>query len=116
MASRKVAKVVMKESARFKPHMNEALGKYYHTKEDYLSDMKKGGFEPYTGEAKAPTRTRPDTAPTNAVLRAIRDCSNLDGSFTPGSNLKAELVRRGVIMTKESVQRYQDKVKEMQRG
>jgi len=31
----------------FRPHMNHALGKYYHTKEDYLKDMKAGGFEPY---------------------------------------------------------------------
>jgi len=110
MARRKVAPVVFKESKRFKPHMNEALGKYYHTKEDYLRDMKAGGYEPYTGEAKAPTRTRPDVAPTNAVLRAIRDCSNRDGSFTPGTVLKQELMRRGVIMTKESVRAYQDKV------
>ena len=113
---RKVAKVVMKESARFKPHMNQALGKYYHTKDDYLRDMKAGGYEPYTGEAKAQERARPDTRPTNAVLRAIRDCSNRDGSFTPGSALKQELMRRGVIMTNESVQRYHEKVKEMQRG
>jgi hypothetical protein len=115
MARSKVAPVVFKESKRFKPHFNEALGKFYHTKEDYLGDMKKGGYEPYTGEAKAPERARPDTAPTNAVLRAIRDCSNRDGSFTPGTALKEELIKRGVIMTKESVQAYQDKVRNFTR-
>jgi hypothetical protein len=116
MARPKVTPVKFKESKRFKPHFNEALGKYYHTKDDYLGDMKRGGYEPYTGEAKAPERARPDTAPTNAVLRAIRDCSNRDGSFTPGTVLKQELMRRGVIMTKDAVQRHYDKVKEMQRG
>jgi hypothetical protein len=116
MARPKVAPVAFKESKRFKPHFNEALGKFYHTKEDYLGDMKRGGYEPYTGEAKAPAREKPDTAPTNAVLRAIRDCSNRDGSFTPGSALKQELMRRGVIMTKESVQAYQRKVEDFRRG
>lgn len=31
----------------FKPHMNTSLGKYYHTKEDYLRDLKKMKLEPY---------------------------------------------------------------------
>ena len=115
MARSKVAKVVMKESKRFKPHMNQALGKYYHTKDDYLRDMKKGGFEPYTGEAKPRERQKPDTSGTNSVLRAIRDCSHRDGSFTPSGNLRAELVRRGVLMTKESVQAYRNKVENFTR-
>lgn len=29
--------------------MNQALGKYYHTKDDYLGDVKRMGLEPYTG-------------------------------------------------------------------
>jgi len=32
---------------RFKPHYNNALGKFYYTKDEYLSDMKKGGYVPY---------------------------------------------------------------------
>jgi hypothetical protein len=103
-------------SMRFHPHYNEAFGKYIGTKGEYLSEMKKGGYEPYTGEAKAPARVQPDTRPTNNVLRAIRDCSNADGSFSPGSNLKSELMRRGVIMSKEAIHKYEKKVKEFQRG
>lgn len=37
----------------FRPHMNHALGKYYHTKEDYLGDIKRLGLEPYR-EIKRP--------------------------------------------------------------
>ena len=94
----------------FHPHYNEAFGKYIGTKGEYLSEMKKGGYEPYTGEAKKPERAKVDTKPTRDVLRAIRDCSNRDGTFAPGTNLKQELMRRGVIMTKEAVNKYQDKV------
>ena len=78
--------------------------------------MKKGGYEPYTGEAKVPERAKVDTRPTRDVLRAIGDCSNRDGSFTPGANLKKELMKRGVIMTKDALHRYEAKVKEMQHG
>ena len=116
MARAKVAPVVFKESKRFKPHYNNALGHYCHTKEDYLSSMKAKGLEPYTGEAPKPKMERPDTKPTNDVLKAIQACSNKDGSFTPSGNLKAELMRRGVIMTKEAVNRYVNKVEEYRRG
>lgn len=34
-------------SKRFVPGYNIALGKTYHTASDYVSDMKKRGFEPY---------------------------------------------------------------------
>lgn len=38
--------IIKKESTRFVPHYNRALGKGYHTKEDYLRDVKKAGLEP----------------------------------------------------------------------
>ena len=31
----------------FRPHMNQALGRYYHTKDDYMGDIKRLGLEPY---------------------------------------------------------------------
>jgi hypothetical protein len=105
-----------KESMRFYPHYNNAFGKYISTKGEYLSEMKKGGYEPYTGEAKKPERQRPDGRPTAQVLRAIDDCSNRDGSFSPGANLKRALIDRGVIMSKDSLHAYHNKVKEMTRG
>lgn len=37
----------MAESLKFKAHMNHAMGKYYHTSKDYVSDMKKMGLEPF---------------------------------------------------------------------
>ena len=104
-----------KDSLRFYPHFNNAFGKFISTKGEYLSEMKKGGYEPYTGEAPKPERKAPDMKPTGEVMRAIEACTNKDGSFSPGSNLKRALMDRGVIMTKESLHRYQSKVKEMTR-
>ena len=37
----------MAENMRFKPHYNHAMGKKYHTAEDYVKDMNKMGLEPY---------------------------------------------------------------------
>jgi hypothetical protein len=53
--------IIVKKNAShsmFRPHQNEALGKFYHTKEDYLRDVKKAGLEPYKGQVKreAPKR------------------------------------------------------------
>ena len=33
--------------AMFKPHYNSSMQKYYHTKDDYMGDIKKFGLEPY---------------------------------------------------------------------
>jgi hypothetical protein len=99
----------------FHPHYNNAFGKYISTKGEYLSEMKKGGYEPYTGEAKAPKREAVDTAPTRAVISAINNCSNRDGSFSPGGLLKSELMRRGVIMRQSDIARYKEKVESFTR-
>jgi len=40
------------KSLRFKPHKNEALGKYVHTKKDYLDGLKEHGLIPQS-EARA---------------------------------------------------------------
>lgn len=115
-SSKRRKTVKLGPSMRFYPHYNNAFGKYIGTKGEYLSEMKKGGYEPYTGEAKAPKREEVDTRPTRDVLRAIDNCSNRDGSFSPGTNLKKELMKRGVIMSRDAIHKYQDKVKEFQRG
>ncbi len=36
----------MRESLKFKRHYNHALGKMIHTKDDYLSEIKKHNLEP----------------------------------------------------------------------
>lgn len=104
-----------KDSLRFYPHYNNAFGKFISTKGEYLSEMKKGGYEPYTGEAPRVKRETPDMRPTGDVLKAIERCSNKDGTFSPGSALKSELMKRGVVMTKEARQAYINKVNEMTR-
>jgi hypothetical protein len=42
--------VIVKKSAShsiFKPHYNTSMGKFYHTKSDYMGDIKKHNLEPY---------------------------------------------------------------------
>jgi len=31
----------------FRPHYNSSMGRYYHTRDDYMGDIKKYGLEPY---------------------------------------------------------------------
>jgi hypothetical protein len=35
------------KSNRFKPHYNNATGRYYHTSKDYVNDLKAKGLEPF---------------------------------------------------------------------
>ena len=38
------------QSKRFRPHVNVATGKYHHTKEDYLAEVKRQNLVPYNPE------------------------------------------------------------------
>jgi hypothetical protein len=52
--------IVKKEASHslFRPHMNQAMGKFYRTKSEYLGDMKKMGLEPFKGVVKRETPKR----------------------------------------------------------
>ena len=81
------------ESARFKPHMNTTMGRYYHTKEDYLKDLKAKGLEPFQpGAAKEPAK-RPYTPSRWArdMVNSIKNTRHLER----GSRIDTELRKRG---------------------
>jgi len=40
----------------FRPHFNHSLGKFYHTKEDYLGDLKKNHLEPFREIKREPLK------------------------------------------------------------
>lgn len=66
----------------FHPHMNHALGKYYHSKHDYLSDMKKAGLEPYDGYRKEykPKKYKPSKW-AHEMVEARRHMSKASGRW-----------------------------------
>lgn len=42
--------IIIKKTAShsmFRPHYNSSLNKYYHTKDDYMGDLKRMNLEPY---------------------------------------------------------------------
>lgn len=42
--------IIVKKSAShalFRPHYNSSMGKMYHTRDEYMGDIKKYGLEPY---------------------------------------------------------------------
>lgn len=93
-----INKVKASKSMRFKPHMNTSLGKYYHTKADYLSDMKKGGYEPYSSkEPPSKVKKYEKTQHLTEISRAIRQ-QTVNGVFKPSGELKRELIKQGTII------------------
>lgn len=89
----------MKESKRFKPHYNSALGKMIHTKDDYLKEMKKGGYVPYD-DVKDSEPKRKEYKPSQwsmEMQKQIRLDTDSKGNYTPSGAFKAELIKRGTL-------------------
>jgi hypothetical protein len=88
-----------KESKRFYPHYNNAFGKYISTKGEYLSEMKKGGFVPYTGEATKNTRKEyKESDWARSMNRHIIHTTDSKGQAHVSSTFRNELAKRGVLL------------------
>lgn len=81
----------LSSSKRFYPHMNQALGKYYYTKADYLADLKAKHLEPYTPHAvgRPPHQDYRPSTWARAMIETRRQ-------GRPGQVFYDELKRRGV--------------------
>jgi hypothetical protein len=93
-------------SRRFHPHYNSALGKYIHTKEDYLREMKSGGFEPYDPNVKEKGIKKHQMSPwVREVTNSIKEHTKR-GKFEPSGRLINEMKRRGCLYTKQQMADY----------
>lgn len=99
MANKKVNIIVKaeSESKRFKPHMNYAIGKYIHTKADYLKELKQNDLIPYDeGKKIADAKRREMEKPRKTskwghdMVEEIRRSKG-----KPGGAYYAELEKRG---------------------
>lgn len=101
-----------KESMRFKPHFNTAMGKMIHTKDDYLKEMKEKNYVPYDPSIDGGKRKEYKIGKdTEQVLRAIKSQSTGE-NFNPSGALKEELHRRGVLKTQEDLHKYKRSIEE----
>lgn len=67
-------------SMRFHPHMNHALGKYIGTRQEYLSEMKKQGCEPYQGEIKRESKPYKPSPWARGIVNQVGKMKEKDGS------------------------------------
>jgi hypothetical protein len=92
------------KSRRFKPHYNNAMGKYYHTSRDYVSDMKKNGMEPYNpSDVKPRLSSNKKYEPsewarkmTHVGIQQVKEHGRTSGSFNAeiAKHLKTEVPSR----------------------
>lgn len=89
-------------SERFKPHMNEALGQYIHTKEDYLRLIKKHGLIPQKEAQKiAEAKRREQDKPYKASKWAHDMVGEIQRSGgKPGGVFYSELSKKGYNVKK----------------
>lgn len=85
------------ESKRFKPHMNMAIGKYIHTREDYLRELKKNNLIPQEearkiAEQKKRERERPHK-PSKWAHEMVEELRRSKGN--PGTAYYKELEKKG---------------------
>lgn len=97
---------------QFRRHYNSALGKTYHTKADYLRDMKRGGFEPYNPNSVRKVEDKP-----YVPSQWARDMGNqikAQRGKTPSDRFVKELEKRGYTKEKhdKSLAKYEQMRKE----
>lgn len=92
--------MVKKYTARpiFRSHYNTATGRYYGTKQEYLSDLKAKGLEPATssGEHQVPALKHKPTRWSHEMVEAIKAAKQPDGSVRLGDRFFDELSKKGV--------------------
>lgn len=117
MESKRVGIIVKKEteSKRFKPHMNYAIGKYIHTREEYLRELKQRDLIPYDEAKKiAESRQKELNKPHKSSKWAHDMVEELKRSKgKPGGAYYAELEKRGygaekIRQMKRSAEKAQD--------
>lgn len=97
-------------SGRFVPHMNHAMGKYYHTSKDYLGDMKAKGMEPYRPQdVKTKLKAQEGYKPsewakkmTAVGVKQVKEHGKTSGSFNAamGKHLKTSVPSKIARQTK----------------
>lgn len=94
--------IVKKGGGGFHPHFNHATGRFYHTRDDYLGDLKAKGLEPF--DPRAAGRDGPKRTPykpsqwARDMGKSISETSRHGGKV--GSMVIDELKRHGVDVTK----------------
>jgi len=86
------------ESKRFKPHYNSSMGKYYHTKNDYLGDMKKHDLEPFREVKRDAPKPYKPSQWAHSMANAIQRRTEKDGSVCLSTDMVDQL--NGKLKTK----------------
>lgn len=83
---------------RFRPHMNAAMGKYYHTKKDYLRDMKRMNLVPSNSPDAKPkkyeTKSYKPTVWARDMVRAIENRTDSGGKVHLSTGMIDQLKSR----------------------
>lgn len=100
--------IIVKKTAShsaFRPHFNRATDRYYHTKEDYLGDLKKRGLEPYKpGAAEKAVKKTDHKASEWAkdMVRAVHNApKDKKGRPMLGERWHKSLEKKGVSIRKK---------------
>jgi len=88
------------QSMRFKPHYNNAFGKYIWTKDDYLREMKRTGSEPYDPSSVTPWKMKEYKTSKWAhdMIKAAKRVTDKDGNVHLTGNMKAEFRKANMVM------------------
>jgi hypothetical protein len=82
------------KSRRFKPHYNNAMGKYYGSSRDYVSDMKRRGMEPYDPNVKPKLSTNKKYEPSEWAKKMTKvGCDQIKQNGQTSGSFKAEMAK-----------------------
>ena len=90
--------IMGKGGERFKPHYNHTTERRYHTKADYLADLKAKGLEPYRGEISRKAPKKYEASP-----QAREMVESLRKGHKPGDRYFDALKKMGVRKVPDSL-------------
>lgn len=88
-------------NSAFHPHFNRATGVYYHTKADYLSDLKAKHLEPYNPNTPELTQKPYELSKWGKAMMASIKSHTKDGKVYLSDTMKDEFKKRGVKFPKK---------------
>jgi hypothetical protein len=109
-----------KTTEKFYPHYNRSLGTFVHTKEDYLKEMKKGGFVPYEKDKDYEPKLQKAriSEDTRHMVAHIKANTDKEGRFRPSTAFVDALEKKKKGLGKNLINpgKYKAQDEQMKKG
>lgn len=89
--------IIIRSNSRksFHPHYNRAIGKYIHTREDYMKEMKDKNYVPYDPTVEPKAKPYSPSPWAHSMANQIKNDTDSRGNYKPSGSFLNELEKAG---------------------